>query len=62
MTFAHVSVRTSDIDRSFRFYEGHFGMKLERFEQAGYENRVFDHLAFVIQDMEGTLIELIERK
>jgi lactoylglutathione lyase len=26
--FAHVSIRTSDMERSIRFYEGHFGMKL----------------------------------
>ena len=28
MTFAHVSVRTSDMERSIRFYESHFGMRL----------------------------------
>jgi len=88
MTFAHVSIRTSDMERSIRFYEHHFGMKLanrrpiqsnnaeiaflesegvpfrleltwyknqKRFEQAEYENRVFDHMAFVIQDMDKTM-------
>lgn len=91
MTFAHVSVRTSDMERSIRFYENHFGMKLlnrrpipannaeiaflesegvpfkleltwfknqKRFEQAEYENRVFDHLAFVIQDMDKMMTQL----
>src|SRR5512137_1765165 len=28
MPFAHVSIRTSDMERSIRFYEGYFGMKL----------------------------------
>jgi lactoylglutathione lyase len=91
MTFAHVSIRSSDMERSIRFYEHHFGMKLvsrrpipsnnaeiaflesegvpfkleltwfknqKRFEQADYENRVFDHLAFVIQDMDKTIDQL----
>jgi len=91
MTFAHVSVRTSDMERSIRFYESHFGMRLvnrrpipannaeiaflesegvpfrleltwfknqKRFEQAEYENRVFDHLAFVIQDMDKMMTQL----
>ena len=91
MTFAHVSIRTSDMERSIRFYERHFGMKLasrrpipannaeitflesegvpfrleltwfksqKRFEQAGYENRVFDHLAFVIKDMDRMMTQL----
>ena len=127
--FAHVSIRTSDMERSIRFYEGYFGMKLasrrpipqnraeiaflesegtpfrleltwyrdqKRFSQAGYEDRLFDHLAFTvtgldaiiarmkdagvtvtdepytlgpggnriafIEDPDGTLIELIEKR
>jgi lactoylglutathione lyase len=86
MAFAHVSVRTSDMDRSIKFYETYFGMKLasrrpipqnnaeiaflesegaglrleltwyksqKKFEQASYEDRVFDHLAFTVPDCEG---------
>ena len=89
MVFAHVSIRTNNMDRSIKFYETYFGMKLatkkeipatnaeiaflesegtnfkleltwyksqEKFEQAEYEHRVFDHLAFVIEDMD-TIIE-----
>jgi lactoylglutathione lyase len=88
MTFSHVSIRTSDIERSIRFYGSYFGMKLvtrreiksnnaeiaflesegtnfkleltwfkgqKRFEQAEYEDRVFDHLAFAVEDMDGTI-------
>jgi lactoylglutathione lyase len=129
MPFAHVSIRTSDMERSIRFYEGHFGMRLasrreipsnnaeiaflesegvpfrleltffrdqKRFEQSEYEHRLFDHLAFTvtgiddmvkkmkdsgvtvtdepftlgpggstiafIEDPDGTLIELIEKR
>ena len=129
MPFAHVSIRTSDMERSIRFYEGYFGMKLssrrdipknnaeiaflesegvpfrleltffrdqKRFEQAEYEHRLFDHLAFTvsgiddmvkkmkdsgvtvtdepftlgtggsriafIEDPDGTLIELMEKR
>jgi lactoylglutathione lyase len=127
MTLAHVSVRTSDMDRSVKFYETHFGMKLASrrdiphnnaeiaflespgtdlkleltryksqrdFVQAPYEHRTFDHLAFTVcdcaalverlraggftisdepfmlgaskiafvEDPDGTLIEIIERK
>jgi len=91
MVFSHVSIRTSDMERSIRFYEGHFGMRLvnrrpipqnraeiaflesegtpfrleltwfldqKRFEQAEYEHRLFDHLAFVIPDMDGMLMRL----
>lgn len=90
MVFGHVSVRTSDMGKSIRFYESFFGMKLvsrkeipannaeiaflesegtnfrleltwyksqQKFEQAEYENRVFDHLAFTVKDMDS----LIER-
>ena len=28
MVFAHVSIRTGDMERSINFYEGYFGMKL----------------------------------
>ncbi len=127
MALAHVSIRTSDMDRSVRFYETHFGMKLasrraipqndaeiaflesegsgltleltwyksqKKFEQAPYERRTFDHLAFrvddcaalvermraagavvsdepfmlgaskiaFVEDPDGTLIEIIERR
>jgi lactoylglutathione lyase len=129
VVFAHVSIRASDIDRSIRFYEKHFGMKLssrrpipqnkaeiaflesegtpfrleltwyrdqKRFAQPEYEDRLFDHLAFTvagidalvaklksegvtvtdepytlgpggsriafIEDPDGTLIEIIEKK
>jgi len=129
MTFVHVSIRASDLDRSIRFYEKHFGMKLasrrpipqnnaeiaflegegtgfrleltwykgqRRFDQAPYDDRLFDHLAFTvtaidylvagmkregvtvtdepfdlgaggsriafIEDPDGTLIELIEKR
>ena len=95
MTFSHVSIRTSDMERSIGFYERHLGMRLvnrrpipsnnaeiaflesdgvpfrleltwykgqKRFEQAGYENRVFDHLAFVIQDMDKTMQRLKAEK
>ncbi|MCK5548856.1 MAG: VOC family protein [Thermoplasmata archaeon] len=88
MVFAHVSVRTSDMDRSIRFYESYFGMKLvsrkeipqnnaeiaflesegtnfrleltwyktqKMFEQAEYENRVFNHLAFTVDDMDAVI-------
>lgn len=129
MAFVHVSIRASDLDRSIRFYEKNFGMKLasrrpipqnnaeiaflegegagfrleltwfksqRKFEQAAYEDRLFDHLAFTvtgiddmvarmkkagvtvtdepftlgaggsriafIEDPDGTLIELIEKR
>jgi lactoylglutathione lyase len=88
MVFAHVSIRTSNIEHSINFYETYFGMKLmtrkeipatnaaiaflesegtnfkleltwyksqERFEQAEYKNRVFDHLAFVTDDMDSII-------
>jgi len=129
MAFVHVSIRASDLERSIRFYEKHFGMRLasrrpipqnnaeiaflegegtgfrleltwfkaqRKFEQAAYEDRLFDHLAFTltgidelvarmkkegvtvtdepfdlgpggsriafIEDPDGTLIELIEKR
>jgi len=90
MAFVHVSIRASDLDRSIRFYEKHFGMKLasrrpipqnnaeiaflesegspfrleltwfksqKKFEQAAYEDRLFDHLAFTVKDID----ELVAR-
>lgn len=91
MVFAHVSIRTSDMERSINFYGSYFGMKLvtrreipsnnaeiaflesagtnfrleltrfrsqKRFEQAEYENRLFDHLAFVVDDMDGIIAKM----
>jgi len=91
MVFVHVSVRTSDMDRSIEFYRRYFGMELEkrreipandaeiaflkdsgsdfsleltyykdqrRFEQAPYEERVFDHLAFTVKDLDGTIARM----
>jgi len=91
MVFEHVSVRTSDMERSIGFYKRFFGMELEkrreipankaeiaflkdsgsdfsleltcfkgqrRFEQAPYEERVFDHLAFTVKDMDGTIVRM----
>lgn len=90
MPFAHVSIRTNDIERSIKFYERHFGMRLasrreipennaelaflesegvpfkleltwyrgqRRFEQAEYENRTFDHIAFTVNGLD----EMVER-
>ena len=81
MAFVHVSIRTGNMERSIKFYESHFGMKLasrrpipqnnaeiaflesegtgfrleltrfaaqRKFEQAAYEDRLFDHLAFTV--------------
>ena len=94
MTFVHISIRASDMDRSIAFYEGLFGMELikrskipkiraeiaflkdpggqfalelthyddqERFEQAEYMERTFDHLAFRVDDLEG-LIEKVKKE
>jgi len=88
MVFVHVSIRTSNMERSIKFYESYFGLKLvtrkeisatnaeiafledegtnfkleltwyksqEKFEQAEYENRVFDHLAFTVDDMDSII-------
>jgi lactoylglutathione lyase len=127
--FVHVSIRTSNMERSIVFYNRYFGLKVQRrhdiketnsqiaflqdpagkgcileltfyqnqkeFIQANYEERLFDHLGFevaninqtiaemknagititdepykfsehttiaFIEDPDGTLIELIERK
>jgi len=130
MIFVHISIRTSDIERSINFYTKLIGLELlsrreipqnnaeiaflqdpqgkgakleltffrnqKKFIQADYEDRLFDHLAFEVKNMEevmstmrkenvtitdepfvlgkngpliafiedpdGTLIELIERK
>lgn len=88
MTFAHVSIRTSDMERSVGFYEKYLGLKLvmrreipqnnaeiaflesegtnfkleltwfksqKKFEQEEYEDRLFDHLAFVTSDMDSMI-------
>ncbi|MGA1820993.1 MAG: VOC family protein [Thermoplasmatota archaeon] len=93
MTFAHVSVRTSDMDRSIDFYREYLGMKLirrreipqnnaeiaflgdegsdfslelthyrdqERFEQAEYGSRLFDHLAFLVDDLPKVVERIID--
>lgn len=89
--FAHVSIRTSDMERSIRFYECYFGMRLasrrpipqnraeiaflesegtpfrleltryqdqRRFEQAVYEHRLFDHLAFSVTGMDAIIARM----
>jgi lactoylglutathione lyase len=87
--FAHVSIRTSNIERSIDFYSKFFGLKLlsrreikqtnaeiaflqdaagkgctleltfyrnqNRFVQPVYEERLFDHLGFEVADMNKTL-------
>ncbi|MCX8151013.1 MAG: VOC family protein [Candidatus Bathyarchaeota archaeon] len=87
--FVHVSIRTSDMERSIGFYTRLLGLQLlsrreipqnnaeiaflrdpqakgcvleltfyrnqKRFIQPDYENRVFDHLAFEVQDMQETI-------
>jgi len=91
MAFAHVSIRTGDMEHSIGFYERYFGMKLSsrreisqnkaeiafleggspglaleltrykaqaKFEQAPYESRVFDHLAFTVPDCEKLVKEM----
>jgi lactoylglutathione lyase len=88
VTFAHVSIRTSNMERSIGFYESYLGMKLvmrreipqnnaeiaflesentnfkleltwfksqKKFEQEEYEDRMFDHLAFVTGDMDSMI-------
>lgn len=88
MTFAHVSIRTSDMERSIGFYEKYLGLKLvmrreipqnnaeiaflesegtnfrleltwfrnqKNFKQEEYEDRLFDHLAFVIDYMDSMI-------
>jgi lactoylglutathione lyase len=88
MTFAHVSIRTSNMERSIGFYEKYLGLKLvmrreipqnnaeiaflesegtnfkleltwfrnqKKFEQEEYEDRLFDHLAFVTDDMDSII-------
>lgn len=87
--FAHVSVRTSNMERSIDFYSKFFGLKLlsrreikqtnaeiaflqdaagkgctleltfyrnqTKFVQPAYEERLFDHLGFEVADMNKTL-------
>lgn len=88
MTFVHVSVRTNDMDSSIEFYEGYFGLRVDRrreipsnnaeiaflkdpegefaleltwykgqdeFKQVDYEKRVWDHLAFTVQDLRAMI-------
>jgi len=95
MMFAHVSIRTSDMERAIRFYGSFFGMRMatrreipsnnaeiaflestgtnfrleltrfrsqRRFEQAEYEDRVFDHLAFTVDDMDGIMAKMRAEK
>ena len=85
MPFVHVSIRTSNLERSMQFYQKYFWMKMvsrkeipqndaviafletegipfrleltlyksqKKFEQAPYENRVFDHLAFSVKGID----------
>jgi lactoylglutathione lyase len=94
MTFSHVSIRASDMDRSIAFYRDLFGMEMserrpipqnkaeiaflrdpggkfslelthydaqERFEQAEYMSRTFDHLAFRVDDIRR-MVERIRSK
>ncbi|MBM4248018.1 MAG: hypothetical protein FJ149_00995 [Euryarchaeota archaeon] len=58
MTFAHVSVRSSDLERSIRFYEAFLGMRLAS-RRPIPQNRA--EIAFV-EDPDGTLVELIEKR
>jgi lactoylglutathione lyase len=93
MAFVHISIRTSDMDRTIGFYGKYFGMKLanrreivstdseiafledteggfrlelthfrkqKKFVQAEYEERVFDHLAFLVDDM-GSLLKRMKK-
>lgn len=87
--FVHVSVRTSDMDSSLKFYTKFLGLQVEnrkeivqtnaeivllqdpsgkgakleltsyrnqkQFIQADFEYRLFDHLAFEVKDMQETL-------
>ena len=87
--FVHASIRTSDIEKSIRFYTKLLGLKLtnrrdipqndaeiaflrdpekkgatleltfyrkqKKFLQAAYKNRLFDHLAFEVEDIQKTL-------
>jgi lactoylglutathione lyase len=91
MVLAHVSIRTGDMERSIKFYENYFGMRLSTrrpipqnraeiaflesegvpirleltwfqdqkdFSQAEYEQRVFDHLAFMVPEMDELLARM----
>jgi lactoylglutathione lyase len=86
--FLHVSIRTSDMNRSIEFYQKYFSLQVKRraelknkaqiaflqdkdgkgctleltyyptqksFQQAEFENRLFDHLGFDVPDIQKTL-------
>jgi len=90
--FAHVSIRTSNIERSVAFYKRFLGLEVMRrievketnaeiiflqnpkhlgcvleltlyknqmqYLQADYENRVFDHLGFEVADIQKTIADM----
>ena len=90
MSFAHTSIRTSNMERSISFYTKLMGLKLlsrqeipqndaeiaflqdpegkgakltlyrnqKQFMQAEYENRLFDHFAFEVRSMADAMAEL----
>jgi lactoylglutathione lyase len=94
--FVHVSIRTSNMDRSIDFYTRLLGLtfvsrreipqndaeiaflqdpegkgctleltfyrKQKRFSQPDYEDRVFDHLAFEVNDMAQTIAAMRTEK
>jgi lactoylglutathione lyase len=94
--FIHASIRTSNIDKSIRFYTKFLELKLlsrreiprnnaeiaflqniegkgatleltfyrkqKKFIQADYEDRLFDHLAFEVKNMEKTLAAMRKEK
>ena len=94
--FVHVSIRTSNMERSIDFYTRLLGLKVlsrreikqtnaeivflkdpkgegctleltlyrnqKRFTQPEYEERLFDHLAFEVADMEKTVAVLRKEK
>ena len=94
--FLHVSIRTSNMNRSIEFYSKFFGLKVKRraelqtdkakivflqdaegkgstleltfyptqtkFEQPEFENRLFDHLGFEVQDIHKTISAMKKEK
>jgi len=91
VVFAHVSIRTSDMERSIKFYVTFFGMRVatrgeipindaeiaflespgtdfrleltwyknqKKFDQPRYEERLFDHLAFTVDKMDNVIAEM----
>ena len=94
--FVHVSIRTSNVERSIDFYTRLLGLKVlsrreikqnnaeivflqdpkgegctleltfyrnqKKFTQPEYEERLFDHLAFEVTDMEKTMAALRKEK